>query len=227
MEHAEADAAEPGDEAENTQRRRRAGAREQPRDPHEEDGQRDERGHHAGDGDVERTVALHHRAEAALRALREAHLAHELVDERVELADLFERGVLRVVGVDVGAERNRLRTAFRPFIAVDGGVERDAIHPRVHAAALLELVEAQPQSDENLLEEVVDFLLVAGEHVTDRVDCPLVLFHQFLELLFLHVFHLTVWFLRHWTTGWGNPYRKNHFFCTATILKPTITMSCI
>ena len=116
----------------------------------------------------------------------------ELVDERVELSDLFERGVLRVVGVDVGAERHCLRTAFRPFVAVDGSVERNTIDPRVHTAALLELVEAQPQPHQNLLKEVVDLLVVAGEHVTDGVDRPLVLFHQFLELLFFGTFHLTV-----------------------------------
>ena len=33
-----------------------------------------------------------------------------------------------------------------------------------------------------------------------------------IELSDFHVFHLTVWFLRHWTTGWGNPYRKNVVF---------------
>lgn len=119
----------------------------------------------------------------------------ELVDERVELADLFERGVLRVVGVDVGAERNRLRTSFRAFAAVDGGVERDAIDPRVHAAAMLELVESQPQPDQDLLKQIVDFLVVAGKHVADGINRPLVLLHQLLKLLFFLAFHLTVFWI--------------------------------
>ena len=146
----------------------------------------------------------------------------KLVDERVELADLFERGVLRVVGVDVGTERNGLRTAFRPFVAVDGGVERDAIDPRVHTAAIFELVEAQPEPDQNLLKQIVDFLVVAGEHVTDGVDRPFVLFHQLFELLFFGAFHLTVfWIFMALDNVTQKSLQKNHFFFTSITRKPS------
>ena len=36
----------------------------------------------------------------------------------------------------------------------------------------------------------------------------IVLVDERIELSDFHVFHLTVWFLQHWTTGWGNPYKN-------------------
>ena len=36
----------------------------------------------------------------------------------------------------------------------------------------------------------------------------IVLVDERIELSDFHVFHLTVWFLQYWTTGWGNPYKN-------------------
>ena len=75
------------------------------------------------------------------------------------------------------------------IVLVDGRVERDAIDPSLRGASALVVVKAVPKPDEDFLKQVVDFGLVAREHVAHRVDGPLVLPHQKFKLMFLVVVH--------------------------------------
>ena len=65
------------------------------------------------------------------------------------------------------------------------------------------------------------------EHVTDGVNRPLILFHQFLELLFFGTLHLTVWDFMTLDNTARKSSQKNYFFLTAITLKPTIGEECV
>ena len=102
----------------------------------------------------------------------------EFVDAAVELLDL--PGVVVGAGeeVDFHRERDGLHAAF--LLALDGeaGVEADTPNPCLHVALPLERVEASPQVDERLLEQVVHLVLILREEVAHRVNGVFVPFHE-------------------------------------------------
>ena len=75
------------------------------------------------------------------------------------------------------------------LVLIDGRVERDAIDPSLRGTTSLVIVVAIPKPNKDFLKQVVDFGLVAREHVAHRVDGPLVLPHQKFKLMFLVVVH--------------------------------------
>ena len=80
----------------------------------------------------------------------------QLVDARIELADLF--GVLVGVGVEVGGhfEGHALTASLLLAVVGDACVEGDTPDPGVHLRLAPETVEAFPEVDEDFLEQVVD-----------------------------------------------------------------------
>jgi hypothetical protein len=102
---------------------------------------------------------------------------------------LLRPWVVGLVRVDVHGQRYSIDAASFLLVLVDGRVERDAVNPCPCGASALVVVEAVPKPDEDLLKQVIDFGLVAREHVAHRVDGPLVLPHQDFKLMFLVVVH--------------------------------------
>ena len=112
----------------------------------------------------------------------------EFVDAAVELLDLL----CVVVGVgeevDVHRERHGLHAAFLLALGGEAGVEADAPNPSLHVALPLERVEAPPQVDERLLEQVVHLVLVLREEVAHGEDGVFVCLHDVRKFRFF-LFH--------------------------------------
>ena len=102
----------------------------------------------------------------------------EFVDAAVELLNLS--GVVVGVGeeVDFHRERDGLYAAFLLALGGEAGVEADTPNPGLHVALPLERVEASPQVDERLLEQVVHLVLILREEVAHRVNGVFVPFHE-------------------------------------------------
>ena len=112
----------------------------------------------------------------------------KFVDAVIELLDLT--GVVVGVGEEVDAHRERqgLHTAFLLAFSGEAGVEADAPDPGLYFALPLERVEAPPQIDERLLEQVVHLVLVLREEVAHRVYGVFVPFHEVRKFSFF-LFH--------------------------------------
>ncbi|KGN69319.1 hypothetical protein HQ37_05645 [Porphyromonas sp. COT-239 OH1446] len=68
----------------------------------------------------------------------------------------------------------------------DAGVEADAVDPGLGRAVASEVLEALPQTDQHLLEEIRYLVGIVGEHVADRIDRSLMLSNQPSKFFFLH-----------------------------------------
>ncbi len=102
----------------------------------------------------------------------------EFVDAAVELLDLS--GVVVGVGeeVDVHRERHGLHAAFLLALGGEASVEADAPNPGLQVALPLKRVEASPQVDERLLEQVVGLVVVFREEIAHGVNRVFVCFHD-------------------------------------------------
>ena len=96
------------------------------------------------------------------------------LDAGMQHVGLAVVGVVFVKQVDVLHER---LSHAALFLAVHGdtGVQGHLVNPRLQVALALKGSKTLPQLDERLLEEVIDLVLVLGEHVANGVDGALVL----------------------------------------------------
>ena len=100
-------------------------------------------------------------------------------------------GILVVVLKQVDVHRQRLgaRAALLALLR-DAGVQRHAVDPRFHIAAVLESLKAPPQVDDRLLKEVVHLVGIFREHVAHSVDGALVLLDGLCKFAFQFVHFL-------------------------------------
>jgi len=64
------------------------------------------------------------------------------------------------------------------LVEIQTVVEADAVNPRLDITFPLEGIKSLPESDQDLLKQVIHLVFILGEHIADRIDCPLIFFND-------------------------------------------------
>ena len=100
-------------------------------------------------------------------------------------------------GVEVAAHIEfQLRRAMLAALQRYAGIEAYAPYPCIYVATVLEALEAMPQLNKYLLEEVVGLVATLGEHEAHGVDCAAMLANDISKFLFLLCHSLSLKFNR-------------------------------
>ena len=102
----------------------------------------------------------------------------ESIDSFVEALDLQGFLIIVLIGFDIHIEVHSLSSPLLLLVIIETEVETDAVDPRPDVTFPLKGIESLPESDQDLLEQVVHLIFIFGEHIADRVDCPLILFND-------------------------------------------------
>ena len=86
--------------------------------------------------------------------------------------------IIVLIGLDVHVEVHSLSSPLLLLVVIDAVVEADAIDPRLDITFPLKGIKSLPESDQDLLEQVIYLIFILGEHIADRIDCPLILFND-------------------------------------------------
>jgi hypothetical protein len=66
----------------------------------------------------------------------------------------------------------------------DAGIEADTPNPCGYITTMLKTIEAMPQLDKHLLEEVISLISTLGEHEAHGVDCATMFANDIRKFLF-------------------------------------------
>ena len=100
------------------------------------------------------------------------------IDSLVEAFDLQGFLIIVLIGLDVHVEVHSLSGPLLLLVIIETEVEADAVDPRPNVTFPLKGVKSLPESDQDLLEQVIHLIFIFGEHIADCIDCPLILFND-------------------------------------------------
>jgi hypothetical protein len=102
----------------------------------------------------------------------------ERVDSLVEMLDLKGFLIIVLIGFDIHIEVHSLSSPLLLLVIIETEVEADAVDPRLDITFPLEGIKSLPESDQDLLKQVIHLVFIPGEHIADRIDCPLIFFND-------------------------------------------------
>ena len=107
----------------------------------------------------------------------------------VEHLHLLHVFVVFIEQVNIHCQGNTLAAAFLFSVHRDTCVHRHAIHPRLNLTLVAKFLKALPQMNQCLLKEIINLILVFGEHIADTIYRALLLLDQGRKFFFF-LFHI-------------------------------------